>query len=191
MEEVRSSSLRSSTSNLVVAGSLATSFLCNLATAMRCASFALAGFVAGEGSFYVTSAGADRVDGSSRIRFVFQVTIAQHDLHLLHALRSLLSDTGYIAAITQKNRRWLPLATYKATSRIGIRDHVIPFFDQYLLASAKREQFDRWRGDFERYEREHPTQWGRGPSACSQPGCNKPVRGRGLCRSHYYRATGY
>ena len=57
--------------------------------------------------------------------------------------------------------------------------------------SAKRDQFDRWREEFDTYERAHPTQWGRGPSTCSEPGCHKPVRGRGLCRSHYYRATGY
>ncbi len=32
---------------------------------------------------------------------------------------------------------------------------------------------------------------GKGPSGCSEFGCDRPVRGRRLCRSHYYRATGY
>ena len=40
------------------------------------------------------------------------------------------------------------------------------------------------------YEARFPSNWGTGPSPCAIAGCDKPVRGRGLCRAHYYAATG-
>jgi hypothetical protein len=67
----------------------------------------------------------------------------------------------------------------------------ILFVDAHLLPCAKRRQFDQWRRDLDEYERRHPNRFGTGPSPCSVAGCDKPVRGRGLCRSHYDRATGY
>jgi hypothetical protein len=41
------------------------------------------------------------------------------------------------------------------------------------------------------YDALRPSRHGKAPSSCSVDGCGRPVRGRGLCRSHYYRATGY
>jgi hypothetical protein len=76
----------------------------------------------------------------------------------------------------------------------AIADHhrsTIPFASTYLPACAKRRQFERWCEELRAYERDRPTQWGRGSSVCNKPGCCRPVRGRGLCRIHYYRATGY
>jgi hypothetical protein len=67
----------------------------------------------------------------------------------------------------------------------------IPFAEACILPSAKRDQFVDWRDALCRYEIERPTQYGRGPSICSEPACREVVRGRGLCRRHYYRATGY
>jgi hypothetical protein len=67
----------------------------------------------------------------------------------------------------------------------------IPFADAYLPPSAKRRQFEHWRSSLVVYERDRPTQWGRGPSTCSVDGCDGAVRGRGLCRHHYHRATGH
>ena len=73
----------------------------------------------------------------------------------------------------------------------GHREATIAFAERYLLPSAKRDQFEQWRAEMDEYLQAHPSRWGLGPSRCSQPGCEKPVRGRGLCRAHYYRATGY
>jgi hypothetical protein len=77
------------------------------------------------------------------------------------------------------------------TSQRAQRDRVIPFADHYLLPGAKRAQFEDWRAAYEHFQTLHPNRFGLGPSPCSVAGCDKPVRGRGLCRSHYYRATGY
>src|SRR5581483_5297308 len=48
--------------------------------------FTLGGFVAGEGSFIITTRQPPFVDGSPRLRFVFQVAVADRDRDLLEAL---------------------------------------------------------------------------------------------------------
>lgn len=191
MEEAGGSSPPSSTYILVESTGLTRWFTRSIDAWGRSIGFALGGFVAGEGCFTATSAGADRVDGSTRTRFMFAVTVAERDRPMLEALQTFLDGRGSIRRYGPRNPRWLPQASYIVGSRKAIREVVIPFCDRFLLASAKAEQFDRWRRQFERYEEDHPTRWGRGPATCSEPGCTKPVRGRGLCRSHYYRATGY
>jgi hypothetical protein len=147
--------------------------------------------VAGEGSFWSTAATpALRKDGSPRVRFVFAISMASRDRKLILALREFLG-VGALEEIPSPKERWLPQTRLTVGSRLAHRMATIPFADEFLLPCAKREQFERWRAQFEEYERRYPTRRGFGPSPCSQPGCDKPVRGRGLCRSHYYRATGY
>ena len=152
--------------------------------------FTLGGLVAGEGSFCVTRKLPPATDGSVRLRFVFKVTMASRDRALLEDLRDFL---GYGSIDDQPARKphWQPTSTFTIGSIRGHRMATIPFAEQYLLASAKRRQFERWRDAMDSYEVAKPTRWGKGPSRCSEPGCDGPVRGQGLCRSHYYRATGY
>ena len=90
-----------------------------------------------------------------------------------------------------RNPRHLDQVLLTVNSRRAHFAATIPFMEQYLLPSAKRVQYERWRDALVEHERAHPSKFGKGPSPCSEPGCDKPVRGRGLCRSHYYRATGY
>ncbi len=152
-------------------------------------AYVLGGFVAGEGCFYTAPLPAF-ADGSRRRRFVFQVTVARRDRALLEELRSFL---GYGSIADRRARRpeHQPTTTFSVASFRAHREATIPFAERYLLPSAKRDQFERWRGEMEEYLEAHPSRWGLGPSPCSVPGCGKPVRGRGLCRAHYYRATGY
>lgn len=129
-------------------------------------------------------------DGTERLRFVFTVAVASRDRPLLETLQEFL---GWGSISSQGSRRpgWLPTSTFCINSRRAHHAATIPFAEQYLLPSAKRQQYERWRDAVLAYEVEHPSRWGKGPSNCSVPGCDQPVRGRGLCRSHYYRATGY
>jgi LAGLIDADG endonuclease len=149
----------------------------------------LGGFVAGEGCFCTIRLPAF-ADGSARRRFVFQVTVATRDRALLEQLRSALGY-GSITDHPPRQPRHEPTSTLRVSSFRAHRDATIPFADRYLLGSAKRDQFERWRAEMEDYLEAHPSRWGLGPSPCSIPGCGKPVRGRGLCRAHYYRVTGY
>ncbi len=151
----------------------------------------LAGLVAGEGSFFVAAAHPPtRKDGSARLRFWFSITMASRDRRVLEQLHDLLG-VGSIEDRPSRNGRWQPTAKLSVSSRLAHRTVTIPFFDEFLLPCGKRRQFDAWRDEFEAYERAYPTRIGFGPSSCSIDGCELPVRGRGLCRRHYYRATGY
>jgi hypothetical protein len=121
---------------------------------------------------------------------VFQVAVASRDHAMLEALRQYLGF-GSIRTTPPEREHWLPRSVYSVNSRRAHFAATIPFMEQYLLPSAKRVQYERWRDALIEHERAHPSKYGKGPSPCSEPGCDKPVRGRGLCRSHYYRATGY
>jgi hypothetical protein len=152
--------------------------------------FTLGGFVAGEGCFCTTTIVRPFADGTPRRRWVFQVAVANRDRHLLEALRTFLG-VGSIHERDAARAHWQPTATFTVNSQRANRNRVIPFADRYLLQSAKRRQFEEWRQNLDDYTRLHPNRYGLGPSECRIPGCTRPVRGRGLCRSHYYRETGY
>ncbi|HEX5265251.1 MAG TPA: LAGLIDADG family homing endonuclease [Acidimicrobiales bacterium] len=146
--------------------------------------------MAGEGCFSVTRKLPAYRDGSERLRFVFTVTMASRDRPLLVALRSALG-VGSITDRPSRKKGWEPESTFSVGSHRAHRRATIPFAEAFLLPCAKREQFDQWRDRLFAYEEEHPNRWGNGPSMCSVPGCVKPVRGQGLCRTHYHHVTGY
>lgn len=167
-----------------------TQFLPAVLGAYRATSFILGGLIAGEGSFIVTTKQPPFADGTPRLRFVFQVSIASRDEALLKALRQCL---GYGSIHTRPPERpgWQQMSIFTIASRKAHHAATLPFCEVFLLPSAKRRQFTLWRDALRFYEVERPTRYGKGPSECSVPGCDKPVRGRMLCRSHYYRVTGY
>ena len=157
----------------------------------QCSRWALAGFVAGEGWFTASAASSStRVDGSVRLRFTFGVTVASRDRPILVALRETLGF-GSFRTIPPRRPGHLETSSLVVSSRRAHFAATLPFMERYLLPCAKRRQYEVWRDALLEHERAHPSRFGKGPSPCSAPGCDKPVRGRGLCRSHYYRATGY
>ena len=152
--------------------------------------WALGGFVAGEGCFVNSPLRKTYRDGAPNRRFLFQVAVASRDRPMLDALREYLGF-GSIRTAPPLREHWQPQCVYSVNSRRAHFSATIPFMERYLLPSAKRVQYERWRDALIEHEHAHPSKYGKGPSPCSEPGCDKPVRGRGLCRSHYYRATGY
>lgn len=165
-------------------------FLSSLSETRRLVGFTFGGVVAGEGCFTTVRQRRPYRDGGTRLKFVFCMTMAQRDLRLLEALRSFLGF-GAIQHYERGRRHWQPTSTLRIHSIWAHKKATIPFAEVFLLPCAKRQQFERWRDHLLAYDLAHPNRYGKGPSPCSVPGCGKPVRGRMLCRSHYYRATGY
>jgi hypothetical protein len=181
MEEVEGSSPSSSTGNAIQAWS----------DAFRLTGFFLGGLVAGEGSFAVTRKLPPFANGDPRLRFLLTLTMADRDRPLLVALRSFLG-AGSITDVPSPNGRWLPRSQFVVSSMRAHRSRVMPFAEEFVPRySAKWAQFRQWHQAIEAYELDHPNRWGRGRSQCSVADCLLPVRGRGLCRRHYYRETGY
>jgi hypothetical protein len=153
----------------------------------------LGGLVAGEGCFHVSRQQQSfALDGSERLRFGFKVAMAVRDRPLLELLQSFLS-VGRLRDLKPRQTHWQPISEYSVTACRDHHDATIPFADRYLLPSAKRQQFEAWRRRLDDYEaaRRTKTRWGLGRSTCAVYGCHRLVRGRGLCRSHYYRVTGW
>jgi hypothetical protein len=124
------------------------------------------------------------------LSFGFAVTIARRDRPVLEALATFLGH-GTIRDKPPGRAHHQPLSVFSISSIRGHRAATIPFAEKFLLPSQKRRQFEAWRDSIDAYQARRPTQHGRGRSQCTMPGCDKPVRGRSLCRSHYYRVTGY
>jgi LAGLIDADG DNA endonuclease family protein len=159
----------------------------SLLATWRSVGFVLGGFVAGEGWFGILRPDPPRRDGSQRLRFRFCVTVARRDRRVLEALQAYLG-VGCINDAPARHSGWLPQTTFTIGALGAHRRVTIPFAEAFLPPSAKREQFGGWRNTLLEYEGRRPV---RTRSICSEPGCDRFVRGRGLCRSHYYRATGY
>lgn len=149
--------------------------------------YALGGLVAGEGCFCVARTKHAFVDGRQKCRFVFQIHMASRDRALLTTLRAALGFGSVNDRAPRSNE--LPSSTLTVGSRKAHMAATIPFMERFLLPCAKRSQFELWRDEMLAYDAAHPRRVGR--STCSVEDCPEPVRGRGLCRRHYYRATGY
>jgi hypothetical protein len=147
----------------------------------------LGGLVAAEGSFSVVRIGKNFADGSPRYRFVFAVKMIQADRPLLEALHSFLGTGNLLDERARKH--WQPMSSFSITSLKRHHRATIQFAEAFLPPSQKRRQFDAWRMSMAEYERIHDIRQGR--SQCRVDGCIDFVRGQGLCRRHYYRATGY
>lgn len=166
------------------------STLRGLVVTLRRTGFVLAGLVAGEGSFTVSSLPSAYADGSTRLRFRFCMTMTRRDRSVLEALQQFLG-VGSIQDRPRQRTSEQPTSTFVVGSHRQLHERVIPFAETFLIATAKRQQFEEWRDAFEAHETAHPSRWGKGPSTCSVEGCHRPVRGRGVCRSHYHQLTGY
>ena len=140
----------------------------------------LGGFVAGEGWF------SERIPGR---RLVFGISVADRDLAILDALRAALGAGSLTRERKPRDPKWQPQATVRVSGRRQNVERVVPFMECWLPRhSRKYQQFAVWRDALLADVAARPF---RVAGTCSVDGCEAPIRGRGLCRRHYYRATGY
>jgi hypothetical protein len=136
----------------------------------------LAGFVAGEGCFWGAS------DGT---RFVFELGLGATDRGMCEAMREFLG-TGCVYEYAPRKQHYDGEAQYRLGSHKLLIETLLPFMDEHLPPSYKREQYLEWRARLLDYW-EHKAKRVR---PCTVEGCEEPRRAHGLCRHHLYEMFG-
>lgn len=136
----------------------------------------LGGFVAGEGCF---------TRGKAPGHFAFSVGLGASDSATCELLAGFLG-VGFLTRSQRRRSHYddeVSLHVRKLADLVGV---VVPFMDEHLPPSYKREQYVRWRANLLHYW-EHAARRRR---PCSVEGCQEPRRAHGLCRRHLYQARG-
>ncbi len=93
---------------------------------------------------------------------------------------------GFISRSGRRQAHYDDEVTFRVRKLEHLVDVVIPFMNEHLPPSYKREQFRRWRDDLLSY-------WqtaARRQRNCTVGGCEELCRAHGLCRRHLYQLRG-
>jgi len=120
----------------------------------------IAGFVSGEGCFYVTVSSS-----SLKAHCGFSIRVRADDLELIRTIWRALDFAGNIHHISAKRYRynWDSIQRHDAVMLIvrkldELTNNIIPFFDKYPLRGQKRRNYEIWRQVVMMMERgEHRT----------------------------------
>lgn len=130
--------------------------------------------MAAEGSFTVSG------EPSS---FSFAVGLGALDKGMCQVVQELLG-VGHITQFARRKPHYDDEAAIVVRALPGLVHVVVPFMDEHLPPSYKRNQYEAWRTALLEY-REHRAKRVR---PCTIEGCERSRRAKGLCRSHYYDA---
>jgi len=131
----------------------------------------LVGFVVGEGCF----------SHSGSTRFVFEVGLGAVDRSMCEALREFLG-AGHVYQYPRRKAHYDDEAIFTVQSLKELVGAVVPFMDEHLPPSYKRQQYVEWRAKLLDYW-EHKAKRVR---PCTVDGCEASRRAHGLCRHHLY-----
>jgi hypothetical protein len=135
----------------------------------------IAGFVAAEGTF-----------GRSGTppTFRFAIGLGASDSDSCRQLQRYFG-VGTIHTSPRRKSHYDDEVTYQVRALRDLIDLVVPFMDEHLPPSYKREQYEVWRAALLDYWQHGARQKGRRP--CTIDGCDRPQRAKGLCRHHYFK----
>jgi hypothetical protein len=137
--------------------------------------YEVAGIVAAEGTFVAT---AER-------RFRFAVSLGATDRVMCDLLLTYFS-VGRISTSGRRRDHYDDEVTFYVQRLKDLVEVVVPFMDEHLPPSHKREQYLVWRAQLLDYW-EHRARRRR---PCTVAGCAQPQRAKGVCRRHYYERFG-
>ena len=130
--------------------------------------------MAGEGTF----------TGTKR-KHTFAVTLGEVDAGSCELLRSFFG-VGYVYHYPRRQPHYDDEVAFQVCKTADLVNVIIPFMDEHLPASYKREQYTEWRAKVINFW-EHDMKRRR---PCTVDDCERPQRGRGVCRIHYYALYG-
>lgn len=134
----------------------------------------IGGFVAAEGCF-------TRVTLPTKTKFAFQVGLGSVDRPLCESLHCLLG-VGRLVFYGRRKAHYDDEVTFVVTRLRDLVEVVVPFMDEHLPPSHKRQQYEVWRADLLSYW-EHQARRRR---PCKVEGCTSPSLAHGLCRAHIW-----
>jgi len=134
----------------------------------------LGGFIAGEGYF-----------GRYRRTFRCSVALGATDASMCSLLHEFL-QVGRVRRYPRRRDHYDDEIVWVVSSLLELVHVVVPFLDEHLPASYKRDQYLSWRAQLMKYWHTRARRRG----TCTVEGCERPHRARGLCRAHYYAAYG-
>jgi len=130
----------------------------------------IGGFVAAEGTF--TSTGR---------RFRFAVALAHQDHETCQRL-SRWFGVGRIYHSARRSPQHADAVVYQVQSLTDLVAVIVPFMEEHLPASHKRDQFEAWSRELLSYVETRARRRG----TCGVSSCSRPHRAKGLCRQHYF-----
>ncbi len=136
----------------------------------------IGGFIAAEGTFVI---------GTPRTKFRFAVALGASDAPTCR----LLHDWFGVGSLVESPRRKAHYQDEISFMIQSLHDHLevtIPFMDEHLPESYKRQQYIVWRTELLDYW-EHRAKRVR---PCTVDGCDAPRRAHGVCRKHLYAHRG-
>jgi hypothetical protein len=136
----------------------------------------IGGFVAAEGCFHARSR-----EGW----FGFAVALGAEDVEMVELLHAFLG-CGRTTWRKRRKEHYDDEVSFVVRKMRDLVETVIPFMDEHLPPSYKREQYEVWRAQVLAY-------WDTGMKRrrpCTVEGCEVLQRAKGLCRGHYYARYG-
>jgi hypothetical protein len=135
----------------------------------------LAGFVAAEGCFTLVA----------KPRFTFVVALGATDASTCEMFRALLG-IGAVRRYPRRREHYDDEVTFAVQRTADLVNVVVPFMDDHLPESHKREQYLAWRAAL----LDHWERRAKRVRPCTVDGCDEPRRAHGFCRRHLYERRG-
>jgi hypothetical protein len=93
-------------------------------------------------------------------------------------------EAGHITTSRRRKPHSDDEVTFAVQSLAELVEVIVPFMDEHLPASYKRQQYLEWRNELLDYVEHRARRRGHPP--CTIGECNHPVRAHGLCRHHLW-----
>jgi hypothetical protein len=132
----------------------------------------IAGFVAAEGCFTSVRGRKDHI---------FRIGLGASDVVLLEEIKGFFGS-GHISGHERRKAHYDDEVNFAVRKLSDLVHVIVPFMDEHLPPSHKREQYLAWRAELLDYW-EHRAKRVR---LCTIDGCDRPRRAKGVCRHHLY-----
>jgi hypothetical protein len=116
-------------------------------------------------------------------KFAFTVQLGAIDVDTCRKLKEFFG-VGHVWRYSRRKAHYDDEVHFTVSKAQDLVDVILPFMDEHLPPSYKRQQYEAWKIQLLEY-------WEFGIKrlrVCVEPNCDALQRAKGLCRHHYYEA---